>query len=262
MFHELSRHPDIYPSVVKEPFYFRPYINGKELAPLEDYLSNFKGSTDELYRMEGSPTYIYGAERAAKVIAETLGQVKSIISIRNPVDQLFSLYKHHLRFMKIPKDQTFQQFVDSKDDFSRQFYDIHLQAWFETFGDDVKCVFFDDLVRTPENVLHDITDWLGLKPLVVQQKELGNTNPGETYRFQTVHRFALMVFHRSQRLLPHNLFVQIRKRYYKLNGRRLAIRLEPEDRAAVTPIFTDHNRKLHQLLSSKGYKNLPEWMSA
>ena len=121
LFNELSKHPAIYPSIVKEPHYFRPFMNGKSMPPIEEYQKNFILANHEIYLMEGSPTYIYGGKRVAEKIHKTLGNVKIIICLRNPVNHLFSLYKHHLRFMKCDKNETFLSFVQKKNDFSKHF---------------------------------------------------------------------------------------------------------------------------------------------
>jgi len=246
--------------MVKEPFYFRPYIVGKELPPIEDYLKYFSGAEDEPYRMEASPTYLYGGARAAKIIKEVLGDVRSIICIRNPVDQLFSLYKHHLRFMKIDKDQSFLNFIKAKDDLPNQFYDVHIQAWYDVFGDDVKCIFFDDLIQRPAEVLEDVNKWLGLSPVTFREDNMLNANPGETYRYRSIHSLALRFFWRTKTYLPHQLFVKLRKLYYTFNGKKIEIHLSKEDREALQPRFSEHNNNLRQILTNRGYSDLPAWM--
>ena len=190
LFTELSKHPDIFPSLVKEPFYFRPYINGKELPPLEDYKRNFAAAKDEIYRMEGSPTYIYGGGIAARKIHETLGNIRILVSIRNPIDQLFSLYKHHLRFVKINENESFLTFVKNKEDYYRQYYDLHLQEWFDVFEDNMKCIFFESLIQNPGDVLADIVNWLGLPSMPIEEEVIFNTNPGGTYKNKLTHQFA------------------------------------------------------------------------
>ena len=260
LFHQLSKHPDIYPSHIKEPFYFRPYINGKDLPPIADYASNFAGSTTEKYRMEGSPTYIYGGERAASKIREMLGDVRIIISLRNPVDQLFSLYKHHLRFLKIDKNASFLEFLKNKADFQRQFYDEHLEGWFNVFGDSVKCVFFDSLIQTPGQVIADIQAWLEISPTEFDTETWTNTNPGESYRFKVLHQISLGIFNKAKNIIPHRAFVILRKYYFRLNGKANTSIITPESRKYLEPILADHHARLASILSDRGYADLPVWL--
>lgn len=262
LFTELSRHPDIFPSQVKEPFYFRPYINGQEMAPIQEYEANFSSASDETYLMEGSPTYIYGGERAALKIKETLGDVKSIICIRNPQDQLFSLYKHHLRFMKIDGDETFLTFIKNKTDFERQFYDQHLQAWFNVFGDNVRCVFFEELIQDPNKTITEIVEWLGLAPISVDTQALVNTNPGGMYRNRLVHQTALKLFKKFKKLIPQKAFIVLRNIYYRVNGKPNTQTITDAEIAYLKPLFEPHNQNLAALLSYRGYHDLPAWLSA
>lgn len=261
LFHELSKHPDICPSLVKEPFYFRPYINGKALPPIENYKNNFKAARDEVYLMEGSPTYIYGGLRAAKIIHETLGDVKIIICLRNPVNQLFSLYKHHLRFMKINQEDSFLTFLQSKQDYNKQYYDQHLQEWLSVFGDNVKCVFFDALIRSPETILPEIIAWLGLAPITSEIDQLSNANPGGLYKIKWVHGIALKIFNKFKDYIPHQIFMVIRKSYYKINGKPNEQVITPEAIAYLKPILEPHNKNLAQILQERGYRELPPWLT-
>lgn len=261
LFTELSKHPDIFPSVVKEPFYFRPYINGKELARIEDYKRNFTAAKDEIYRMEGSPTYIYGGARAAQIIHDTLGDVKIVISIRNPVNQLFSLYKHKLRFVEIDENESFLTFAKNRDDFYRQYYDVHLQDWFHVFGDNIKCIFFESLIQDPVAVLADVVDWLGLPSLKMDDQVLLNTNPGGTYKHKLTHQMALSIFHRIKSYLPHSMFLTLRNIYYSLNGKKVTHTLSDEAKSYLESQFSAHNQALFQLLNNRGYRNLPEWIT-
>ncbi len=261
LFHELAKHPDIFPSLVKEPFYFRPYINGQDLPPIEEYARNFMGARDEKYRMEASPTYIYGQERVARKIQEVLGDVKVIISLRNPVDQLFSLYKHHLRFMKIEQGQSFLEFVQSRDDFERQTYVKHLSGWYRVFGNNLKIIFFEDLLKSPDIVMRNLTKWLKLQQITISPDTMINANPGGTYKYYYAHRMALGVFEKTKRYLPHHFFVCLRKLYYRLNGQQVRHILDDASRAYILKVLAQQNAELKELLISRGYQKLPAWLA-
>lgn len=211
--------------------------------------------------MEGSPTYIYGGKQAALKIQEVLGDVKLIISLRNPIHQLFSLYKHKLRFMEIDANESFYSFVQKREDHYRQYYDLHLKEWFEVFGDNIKCIFFDELIADPTTVLEDIVNWLDLPPMSLADEPLENTNPGGTYRYKFAHNIALKIFHKIKDHLPHAAFLAIRKLYFKINGRKVTYTISPDAQQYLEVLFAPHNKALHTLLSEHGYKTFPEWLS-
>lgn len=261
LFNELSKHPDICPSIVKEPYYFRPFMNGKPLPPIKEYQKNFILANHEIYLMEGSPTYIYGGKRVAEKIHKTLGNVKIIICLRNPVNHLFSLYKHYLRFMKCDENETFLSFVQKKNDFSKQFYDEHLKGWYKIFGDNVKCVFFEDFINHPNKTLNDLYTWLEIDTIIFDKKELTNVNQGDTYKFKYLHKISLKVFKILNKRIPHSLFILIRKLYFLINGEPINHPLTNEAKDYLHPIFRPHIIELKKLLYLKGYNNLPDWFN-
>jgi hypothetical protein len=211
--------------------------------------------------MEGSPTYVYGGKRSAEIIQKTLGNVKIIICLRDPVNQLFSLYKHHLRFMKCDKDETFLSFLQKKNDFSRQFYDQHLKEWFHVFGDDVKCIFFEQLIEKPNVVLTDIYNWLEVSPLSIENRKLINSNPGRMFRFAFLHTISLKLFKLFKKKISNNTFILIRNIYFFLNGKKFQHSLNEDAKNILKPIFYPHMRELKTILKLQGYQNMPEWIS-
>tara|TARA_B100000959_G_C14887727_1_gene585318 strand:- start:249 stop:1112 length:864 start_codon:yes stop_codon:yes gene_type:complete len=261
LFNELSKHSDICPSIIKEPFYFRPFINGKKLPPLKDYKKYFRNASNERYLMDGSPTYIYGGKRAAEIIQKTLGNVKIIICLRDPVNQLFSLYKHHLRFMKCNENETFLSFVQRKNDFSKQFYDEHLKEWFRVFGDDIKCIFFEQFIETPNVVLADIYNWLGISPLLIENRQLINANPGKMFRFASLHSISLKLFKLIKNKISNDTFILFRKIYFNINGKEAHHSLTKDAKLILEPIFYPHLRELKTTLKLQEYQNMPKWLS-
>ena len=131
LFTELAKHPEICPSIIKEPFFFRPIMNDKPIGSIERYKKNWSKAKREKFLMEASPTYIYGGRKVALEIQKTLPNVKIILILRNPINHLFSIYKHKKRFMKIEKSETFFSFAEKLNNYSKQSYDEHLNEWFD-----------------------------------------------------------------------------------------------------------------------------------
>jgi len=102
LFYFLKQHPDISMSDVKEPYYFctdfheeSDRFHNKQLRfPIrseEAYLRLYKNSVDERVLGEATPDYLY-SKRAARNIYEFNRESKILISIRNPVDFLYSIH--------------------------------------------------------------------------------------------------------------------------------------------------------------------------
>jgi hypothetical protein len=236
-------------------------MNGKPMKSIEEYQKNFILANHETYLMEASPTYVYGGKKVAKKIRKTLGNVKIIICLRNPVNHLFSLYKHHLRFMKCDENQNFLTFVQTKNDFSKQFYDEHLKEWFSVFGENIKCIFFEQFTKNPNFVLNDIYEWMGVAPLKIKSQKLKNANLGETFRFGLLHKISLQLYKLIKKKFPHKLFLLCRKIYYQINGKQIQHSLNEDAKLLLEPIFAPHLKELETILKSQGYQNMPDWIS-
>jgi len=102
LYHYLKQHPDIFMSEIKEPQYFctdfhresDKFFKKKVRFPIRanrHYLKLFKNVSNEKFLGEASPQYLYSKE-AAKNIYHFNPSAKIIISLRNPVEVLFSLH--------------------------------------------------------------------------------------------------------------------------------------------------------------------------
>ena len=111
LFTYLSWNPDICSSSIKETRYFQPLRYGKELPPIDEYTRYFCHFRGQKYIMEASPQYFLGGRELAQAIYEKLGLIKIIIVFRDPIDRLFSFYKHFKKGMKIPKSMSFDEYI-------------------------------------------------------------------------------------------------------------------------------------------------------
>src|SRR5688572_28049600 len=111
LFHYLSAHPAICGSRDKETCYFLPVLYNEPLAPISRYESQFSGCGPSRYRLEATPGYITGGKRMVETISETLGSVKIIIILKEPVDRLVSFFKRKKATLKLPLDMTLGDFI-------------------------------------------------------------------------------------------------------------------------------------------------------
>jgi len=188
----LGSHPAIYLSRNKEPNYF--CFEGmdvrKMLGPAlgevlfsrlyggcttteRDYLALFSDAPPGTLRGEGSVRYLYYKETAEKIALKSPA-AKIIITLRNPVDRLWSHYvmmrcKYHL------EPETFENALAREAErISLGWdYDWHYAAvsryteqvvrYINHFGRTrVKVVLYDDLSRRPKDVMRDIFSFLGI----------------------------------------------------------------------------------------------------
>ena len=91
----LTRHPDICGADEKEVGYFNYYNPRRhtgEPPPVESYARHFAHCGDQRYALDATPTYSYGGRPVIEAVQSILDRPKIIITLRNPVDRLFSAY--------------------------------------------------------------------------------------------------------------------------------------------------------------------------
>lgn len=197
----LDQHPDIYMSSVKEPQFFvaekmrqriaedsNPEI--AEIKKLENYVESgnyreyityqslFENAKDEKYIGESSH-YLY-VTQVAKIIHDSCPEAKIIVSLRNPVERLYSEYNLYRREEKLT--QSFREFVYARCKFDEQgqllevipssrihkgFYHRKLAEWVKVFGyNQINVILFEDFKRDPIKVCHSVYDWLDIDSFV------------------------------------------------------------------------------------------------
>ncbi|MFM9055716.1 MAG: sulfotransferase domain-containing protein [Bacteroidota bacterium] len=279
LFTYLSKHPDICASRIKEIGYYMPLRDGKALAPPETYLQHFMHCGTQPYRMEASPSYLYGGEVIAGAIQSHSPDARIILILREPVERLSSFY-HHIR-SKALKDGSsgISDFIrasmersssNDQDYFARGVregeYAGYLEPWLRIYGDNLKIVYFDALRENPRALCNELTAWLGLNPLpelpnlfTVENKTLYARNP-------MLHKAALKVNKRLEGFFRnhHALKRSIRKLYYTINSARdtqQGIEMDQESTDLLKTHYMAHNSELRKLLQQYGRNGLPSWLN-
>ena len=177
----LATHPDIFMSGLKEPNYFafsgidmkligtndRRYVSQSILGKLE-YLKMFESAVETIIG-ESSPSYLFD-EGAADKIHQCLPDAKILIILRNPVEMLFSAWKHLTRLEY--EDRGFLKALstfDVKNQYStgnyveKVNYSTQVSRYSNRFSkDNVRIVFFECLQHDPKEVLASTLTWLSV----------------------------------------------------------------------------------------------------
>ena len=109
LYYYLKQHPQIYlPSQKELHFFTYRILIEKSAGPgdesslkklcssLSEYCEYYRNVTDEKAIGEVSPSYFYHSDVSEKII-QTLGNIKIVICLRNPIDRSYSNYLHKLR---------------------------------------------------------------------------------------------------------------------------------------------------------------------
>jgi hypothetical protein len=157
----LQQHSALYlPESVKETMFFdRHYERGADW-----YASYFENSQVEQICGEIAPTYFDNSDVPQR-IHQFAPNPDIIISLRHPAERAFSLFIHHLRKGRVPRD--FWLAIEQKPRvLSAGRYATHIPRWQSTFGQDqVHVLFLDDIRSDPQAVINKVCEWLGVESI-------------------------------------------------------------------------------------------------
>lgn len=202
IYHYLKQHPQVYLSPIKEPHYFskdinpadfskefahnklqdiEKYVNGKMeeeyhaafLRDFEQYKKLFKNVKNEKAIGELSTSYLYSTV-AAQEIFNTLGKIKIIICLRNPIERAYSHYRMNIW---TGNNNEFDFYKALKADFEHQpkvwgnahlyteigLYYEQVKRYLTIFGkEQVKIIFTEDMKSNAQAVIKELYEFIGV----------------------------------------------------------------------------------------------------
>lgn len=205
----LGKHPEVYVPTRKEINAFA--YHDFDSTCIKNYKKHFHSSSD--FKVQGEFSTIYLQSKCAPLrIHELLPDIKLIVNLRNPVEQIYSHY-WHLRRQNFHQDkldsrsvsieQAMAEYPELLTEPARYFK--HLSRWRKYFSDQqFLVIFFDDIVRSPELVLKNAWSFLGIECDEWLQQCNGRFNAIErtgvsprSGRFETLHSalYGVLVRH-------------------------------------------------------------------
>ena len=163
----LLKHPDVYMTPAKDLYYFdRYYDRGPGW-----YAAQFEAAREEKIVGEVCQDYLFHPEAAAR-IRDTLGPVRIMVSLRDPVERAWSSYLY-MRKHGIGPD-TFAEALESRPELLEHGrYATSLDRFLELFPRElIHVALFDDLVDDPQHFLDGITEFLEIDRLPLAEKDL------------------------------------------------------------------------------------------
>jgi len=166
--HEMVlKHADVYMTPAKDLYYFdRYYDRGPGW-----YAAQFEAAREEKIVGEVCQDYLFHPEAAAR-IRDTLGPVRIMVSLRDPVERAWSSYLY-MRKHGIGPD-TFAEALESRPELLEHGrYATSLDRFLELFPRElIHVALFDDLVDDPQHFLDGITEFLEIDRLPLAEKDL------------------------------------------------------------------------------------------
>lgn len=151
----LKKHPEVFMSPKKEINYF--FFDHLYERGIDYYQEYFEGAEEKRVIGEASPGYICHPDSPGR-IDETLGDIKLILSVRNPIDRAYSQYwdsrlnlEEPLTFedaMQVSLEEKYKP--GKRGYFSRGNYIFYINRFYKYFNKDkLKILFFEDLKNSP-----------------------------------------------------------------------------------------------------------------
>lgn len=280
LFGYLAQHREICGAAVKETQYFTPLRRpGGRLAPIEDYSQHFRACGTEKYRLESTPNYFYGGPPLIAGLTSVLDAPRIIIALREPCARLVSTYRYARSRGRIPADLDFAAYLGrsralssaasswSESDrpyrtYTTNFYSWYVRHWLDAFAQDLRIVFFEDLVADPPHLMAALLDWLQVDTSVANGLDYEARNRTRDVRSVHLRRAATRTARIGEPLL--RAAPALKKGLRRLHD---AVNRGPEANPVSEHIlmelreeYAEANAQLAALLRGRGYRSFPAWL--
>ena len=176
----LIRHPDVYLTPAKDLYFYDRYFD----RGMDWYAEQFRDARDEKIVGEICQDYLFHPA-AAERIRSTLGDVRVMVCLRDPVERAWSSYLYMRKHGIGPA--TFAEALRSRPELlDHGRYATGLGRFLERFPrESVLVALFDDLVADPQVFLDGVTDFLGVARMPLSAEDLAARLPAA--RARSVH---------------------------------------------------------------------------
>jgi Sulfotransferase domain len=262
---QLEAHPQIGFAPDKEVYYFADTIlrriAGKELCCFERgeswYHMQFPAVTGAITRRgEFCPSYFYSEEAATRMAAYR-PDVKLLLSLRPPIDMMYSWYWYNRNAVIASLPGTFAEMMENP--FLRDLgcYARHLKPYLDRFpAENFLVIQFDAIRRDPDRVRERTYEFLDVDPNYKPQIESGK-NAARAPRFPLMQSAAQRVYEGVAALPGVGTVLKsptVAKRlqtvYHRLNSKAQKYEsLAPEERAKWEAYYAGDQTELAEQLS-------------
>lgn len=265
----LKEHPEINFAKTKETDFFTRslFVYHKKIPyhpTFNDYKKEFEHDNNGL-KGEFSVSYIYDVE-APKRIKQMFPDVKIIVSLRNPVDMIYSRYWYEHPYKRkdfmtvIKKDPSYKEMG---------FLYKYLKNYYDVFDkNNIHVILADEIKKNRLRVIQNLYRFLGVDDSFIPASLNRRSNTTTRSRFYALTMLAkgILLILRKMKLYniihrylnPHSPSILV-KLYYKINEVPFNYpKLTPEERRKILPIYIEDIEKLEKLIG----KDLSAWKTA
>jgi hypothetical protein len=263
LYQYLKQHPQVYMSPLKEARFFAydesdPELRNKpeKLFPiktLDEYERLFAGVRDEKAVGEASPGYLESPIAAAR-IKECIPDAKLVVSLRNPIDRIYSLYQMAYRSGSETRSPS-EALADTGYWLERFGYYLPLKRYFDLFDNEqIKVILFEDLKRNTIPVIQELYRFLAVDDKYIPDISVVH-NPGGIPKNSALYKLTKnRVLRQLGSVLPKGAKSWVSS--MKNKSLQKAPPLDPEIRTELAIRFRDNTLRLQDLIQ----QDLSAWL--
>ena len=264
LYEYLKKIPGVYMSPVKEPNYFSVNTIPENFPkrPIRDkkkYLNLFEKVKDEKIVGEASPPYLSDPD-VPKLIHEIIPSARILISLRDPVERLFSHYLMLARsgymkssFLEELKKELRRRTANSIPHlrFEMGLYSENVKKYLDTFGSkQVKILIFEEWVSDPKATIEEILRFLGLNQIITDFESEAH-NPYVAVRGPLAQQILVSktVSKITKNIIPRSARAFIRDTFFL--KKRPKPKMDQESKEILVKFYHDDVQKLQTILGRK-----------
>lgn len=259
----LRQHPEIFMTNPKESHYF---ATG---SGLDGYRKFFQGSAGYKAIGEFTPNYLPEADTVAERIRETLGEVKILAILRDPVKRYISHYKWFLGRLKMLDRDSFQKLDEGT--FARAneandnmlicgHYSAKLKIYTDLFGaDNVRVLIYEEVFADPVSEIRKLYEFLEVDPTVVPPVVDRRVRQGYVPKYPVLERGRKNIYRFVKRYAPWSIEtirnLRLEDKLRDLNKQRAPFEVAPGVIEELGLYYQDEIARTRSFLG----KELPQW---
>ncbi|MDJ0688715.1 MAG: sulfotransferase domain-containing protein [Xenococcaceae cyanobacterium MO_188.B32] len=275
LYHYLNQHPQVFMSPKKEPkfFAFEEYsldfngpnkgveqIKQSTVTTYSKYLKLFE--TADKYKAigEASPIYLHNPT-APKKISQYLPKVKLIAILRNPIERLYSDWKHQVRMGWEPEKNFLQalkkwekrekeNWLPYLNYFPKGLYYENLSRYFNLFeAEQIKVVLYEDLKSDANKLMRDLFHFLEIDENVTIDTSKHYMKSRPIPKNSIVESFLKLlekITKKGENAIPLESLSSFRKSLSQLN--KISEKVSPSVRRYLIKIYQDDILELQDLI--------------
>lgn len=264
---QLEAHPQIGFAPDKEVYYFADTIvrrlAGEEMRCFERgeawYHAQFPSPNETISsRGEFCPAYLY-SEQAATRIADYRPDIKLLLSLRPPVEMIYSWYWYNRNAVVGSLPKTFAEMMENPFLRDLGLYASHLKPYLQRFpGENILVIQFDAIRRDPDRTRQRTYEFLGVDPNFKPQLSEEGKNAARAPRFPLIQSGAQHLYNGISSLPGVGKVLKspvvaktLQTVYHRLNSKAQKYQpLTAEERRKWEDYYAADQAELSQILSS------------